>query len=379
MAQLYIVNNRLFCTRRNEYTGIHWTGDIARPPQPPARPDTFQEKYHERQKFIAAAAVFLAPVALSLPMHLRRRPVAAGAAVIAANASRRRPASAAPTCAEAVDAVKNHKTAFAVQLDQYKNNFDAGGLTFYVRPTDSTHLSFAFTFQPPFPAPCRLRRAARPVLPYRSGSASRGLQERDDMHTALKQTSLAVAFAAGLLTTAAIQAAPADTISEQRPVGAFRAIELSGPYHVIIKAQGKPALTLSGERRQVAEIETVVSGDTLIVRPIRREGFHFTFGGRRDRVTIHITAAMLASLNMNGGGDVELEQLAGDRFSINADGSGELHAAGAVRAGRGQPRQRRRRPAAAQGHQRQAGNVRSRRRQPVRHQRRTDGRHERLR
>jgi hypothetical protein len=76
------------------------------------------------------------------------------------------------------------------------------------------------------------------------------------MHPALQQTTLAIALAAGLLTTSAIQAAPADHVSEQRPIGAFRAIELSGPYHVMIKAQGKPALTLSGEPKQLADIET---------------------------------------------------------------------------------------------------------------------------
>jgi hypothetical protein len=141
-------------------------------------------------------------------------------------------------------------------------------------------------------------------------------------------TTLAIAFAAGVLVAHPSHAEP---VTEQRPVAALRAIELSGPYRVLIRAQGKPALELSGERKQLAEVETIVSGDTLIVRPVPRNGFHFGIMRRRDDVTIHITASMLASLKMSGSGDVELEQVGADQFSLTATGPGELRASGAVR------------------------------------------------
>jgi hypothetical protein len=98
-----------------------------------------------------------------------------------------------------------------------------------------------------------------------------------------------------------------DVVTEQRAVGAFTAIELSGPCKVVVRAQGKPSLELSGERKQLDDIETVVRGDTLVGRPVARNAFHFSLGKRRDSVTVNITASMLKSLKMNGSGEVELE------------------------------------------------------------------------
>ena len=60
------------------------------------------------------------------------------------------------------------------------------------------------------------------------------------MKTALKQTSLAVAIAAGMFATPLLHAAqPVPPVTQQREVGAFRSVELDGPYNVAIRAQGR--------------------------------------------------------------------------------------------------------------------------------------------
>lgn len=153
-----------------------------------------------------------------------------------------------------------------------------------------------------------------------------------NMHTVLKPALLAAAIAAGFLATQASHAeAPAAPVTLQRTVAPFSAIELSGPYEVVVRAQGRQALTLSGEHKQLEGIETFVRGDTLVVRPVERIGFHFSWGKRRAPVVIHITASQLKSLAMSGSGDVELAQLAGEGLSLKVDGPGDLQAAGAVR------------------------------------------------
>ena len=78
------------------------------------------------------------------------------------------------------------------------------------------------------------------------------------MKTMLKQTSLAIAVVAGVLASPSLQAAPQDAqlVSVQRAVGAFKSIELSGPYRVVIKAQGRNALSLTGVRKDLADIQT---------------------------------------------------------------------------------------------------------------------------
>ena len=156
------------------------------------------------------------------------------------------------------------------------------------------------------------------------------------MKTALKLTVLAAALAAGAIaTTPASFAQPQDAgaavATERRAVTAFSAIELAGPYHVVIDAQAKPALELSGDRKQLAEIETVVRGDTLVVRPVQRNGFFFNFGKRRETVTVRIGASALKRVTVAGSGDVEIDHLKGDSFTLAGNGPGDVHASGAVR------------------------------------------------
>jgi hypothetical protein len=156
------------------------------------------------------------------------------------------------------------------------------------------------------------------------------------MKNVLKLTALAAALAAGAIaTTPASFAQPQDAgtgvATEQRAVTAFSAIELAGPYHVVIDAQATPSLELTGERKQLAGIETVVRGDTLVVRPVQRNGFFFNFGKRRETVTVRIGAAALKRLTVAGSGDVEIDRITGERFTLAGTGPGDIHASGAVR------------------------------------------------
>jgi hypothetical protein len=158
----------------------------------------------------------------------------------------------------------------------------------------------------------------------------------DTMKTALKLTVLAAALAAGAIASmpasfAQPQEAAGGVATEQRAVTAFSAIELAGPYHVVIDAQAKPSLELSGERKQLAEIETVVRDDTLVVRPVQRNGFFFNFGKRHETVTVRIGAAALKRLTVAGSGDVEIDRVNGERFTLAGTGPGDVHARGAVR------------------------------------------------
>ncbi|MCC6070093.1 GIN domain-containing protein [Massilia sp. GCM10020059] len=153
------------------------------------------------------------------------------------------------------------------------------------------------------------------------------------MKTMLKQTSLAAAIAAGVLASPSLLAAPQDSelVTTHREIGAFRSIELSGPYRVAIKAQGRNALSMTGTRKDLAGVEAFVSGDTLVVRPVKRRGFSFSLNKVHERVTINISTPMLAKLATSGSGDVDVEQVSGERFAISLNGPGDVRASGAVR------------------------------------------------
>ncbi|HEX9171185.1 MAG TPA: DUF2807 domain-containing protein, partial [Telluria sp.] len=118
------------------------------------------------------------------------------------------------------------------------------------------------------------------------------------MKTVLKHSAIAAAIAAGVIGSQLSYAEPVPSGAgvERRQVAAFSSIELSGPYRVAIRAGGKPGIELSGDPKQLQEVETVVRGDTLIVRPVKRSGFFFGIERRRDTVTVNISAASLNSL-----------------------------------------------------------------------------------
>ena len=140
------------------------------------------------------------------------------------------------------------------------------------------------------------------------------------------------AIAAGLLAAGAVHAEPTSAaITEQRSVGAFNAIELSGPFDVAVRAGSGAGVALTGQRAQLEQIEVIVQDGTLVVRPLSRVGFHFDFGKRPERVTISIGAPQLASLRASGSGDVTLDGINGERFTLGVTGPGDLRASGAVR------------------------------------------------
>lgn len=159
------------------------------------------------------------------------------------------------------------------------------------------------------------------------------------MKTTLQLTALAALVLAATATQMAFatagapESSPASTrgmATDQRQLAPFSAIELTGPYHVIIDAQGRQAVSVTGPGKELADVETVVRGDTLVVRPVRRNIVSFRFGPRREEITVHISAATLTRLATSGSGDVELAHAGGAAFAIDSSGPGDLIAGGAV-------------------------------------------------
>ena len=104
-------------------------------------------------------------------------------------------------------------------------------------------------------------------------------------HTAIGALLLCVGVAGmqGVTARESKQEARQAVTLDKRNVGAFHAIELAGPFRVIV-TEGAPRLELSGEAKQLADIETEVRNGTLVVRQRRSQsGFSFHFG-KQDKV-----------------------------------------------------------------------------------------------
>lgn len=148
------------------------------------------------------------------------------------------------------------------------------------------------------------------------------------MHNATPSLlALTAVTLAGLTLASAAGAAP---VTEQRSVGAFSAVDVSGPYKVIVRAQGQQSVSLEGEAKDLAEVETVLRGNTLVVKPRQRDRINWISFNKGERATITITAN-LNKVRTAATGDTRIEQVAGERFELAGEGPGNIHASGAVR------------------------------------------------
>jgi hypothetical protein len=143
------------------------------------------------------------------------------------------------------------------------------------------------------------------------------------------RTAMKTAIALATLSLLTTSAGAAERITEQRPVTAFTMLELSGPHRVVVHAHGTPGIRLEGEASELARIETVMRGDTLVVRTAPRKGFVINFGWHNNPgVVITVTGNALQNVKASGSGDVEIDQLDGDNLDIVHSGAGDLRARG---------------------------------------------------
>src|SRR5471032_2439247 len=160
----------------------------------------------------------------------------------------------------------------------------------------------------------------------------------------IQRTTLATLLLAAGAGSAATPPATTDNSigSEARPVTSFSKIELDVPYDITVTAQGAPAVVLSGPRKDFANIDTSVVGDTLIVRSRQHSHFSFHFGKRPPQTLIHITLPALSSvkaagqsqlvkLHVAGSGDTDLRQLKTASLNLQLDGAGNVKASGITR------------------------------------------------
>lgn len=160
-------------------------------------------------------------------------------------------------------------------------------------------------------------------------------QRKHTAPIALSALALALCTGLGLSQGAAAQDKRANSMVEKRTVekrtvSSFDAIELAGPFRVIV-SEGPPSLELSGDPARLAEIETSVRNGKLVVRQKSRWNVEFSFGKKHEGVVVRIGASGLRSLDTSGSGDVELEQVGSPRFRLTSSGPGDVRARGKVR------------------------------------------------
>jgi hypothetical protein len=118
--------------------------------------------------------------------------------------------------------------------------------------------------------------------------------------------------------------AAGSAVSRTYPVGGFNAITVSGPFDVRV-VTGKPvSVSASGPQKLLDQTEVVVEGGKLLIRSRNKGWFQGMNWNSREPFVFTVSVPALQSAVLEGSGDVEIDQVRGDRFTGAVTGSGDL-------------------------------------------------------
>lgn len=155
--------------------------------------------------------------------------------------------------------------------------------------------------------------------------------------TYLQRIALRVAFAFGVLGTAAGPAAAQSwfhyfsggsgqqvrgsgkVVSEQRALSGYDAVAVQGPHRVILRQSGHEGVEVSADDNIVPLIETQLENGTLVVR--MKKGYSVS---TRDEMIVTVDLKQLKKVSLSGSGDVLSQALRVPSLNVSISGSGDV-------------------------------------------------------
>ena len=110
---------------------------------------------------------------------------------------------------------------------------------------------------------------------------------------------------------------------EVRDVAGFSAVYLRLPARVEVVVGEPTSLVLSGDDDLLALVKTEVKSGRLVIEEPRGKDLRF-----RSGLDVRIGTPDLSRFEVEGSGDVEIRDLAGDNFHVKIEGSGDVVASG---------------------------------------------------
>jgi len=114
------------------------------------------------------------------------------------------------------------------------------------------------------------------------------------------------------------------TISRNYPVGAFRQLEVAGPFDVEVRTGPNPAVSASGSEKLLERTVVEVKGDRLIIRTERRKGWFRGGWSSKGKARFVVTVPELSAATIAGSGDIRVDKVRGQSFEGTIAGSGGL-------------------------------------------------------
>ena len=117
---------------------------------------------------------------------------------------------------------------------------------------------------------------------------------------------------------------PGPVVSRNYQVGNFTQVEVAGPFDVNIHTGANPGVSARGNQRLIERLQVEVKGNKLLIHP---ESEHRWFGGwhwTHGKGTISVTVPMVEAAVLAGAGNLNVDNVRGDRFDGKIAGSGDL-------------------------------------------------------
>ena len=109
-------------------------------------------------------------------------------------------------------------------------------------------------------------------------------------------------------------------VDSARKVGAFSVLRLDSSVDVHAHAGATQAVTVHADDNIEPLIETVVEGDTLVVRVKKGSSF-----STNHKMVVDVTFTTLTGVHQHGSGDLHVDKVSAPKFESSIAGSGDLH------------------------------------------------------
>ncbi len=108
-------------------------------------------------------------------------------------------------------------------------------------------------------------------------------------------------------------------VERVRALAAFTKLRIDGPVDVQLAQAGSDQATVVADDNVEPLVETVVEGDTLVVRLKREAGFT-----TRSAPLLRVDARAVQSIALRGSGDLVVDRFKADSLALHVEGSGDV-------------------------------------------------------
>ena len=117
---------------------------------------------------------------------------------------------------------------------------------------------------------------------------------------------------------------PGPQVSQNYQVGNFNEVEVAGPFDVTIRTGAAPSVQAKGNQKLVERLIVEVKGNKLLIHPKQKHGWFGSWGSVSGKGEIAVTVPMIEAATLAGAGDLDIDNIKGEKFDGQIAGSGDL-------------------------------------------------------